>query len=144
MADLAVTAAQVIGEPDLRNQTTKVAGVAINAGQVVYFDEATGLLRLADADPSGSGDPATQSKAAGIALCSCAANQPCTYQYAGEVTLGAAAAPVVGQTYCVSVTAGGIAPYADLTSGKYVTVLGVGKASNKIVLGINASGIAKA
>jgi hypothetical protein len=72
------------------NQATKIAGVAIKAGQVVYYDETTELLLLTDADPAGSGDPAKLLKAVGVALNSCDAGQSCTYQYAGEITLGAA------------------------------------------------------
>jgi len=45
--------------------------------------------------------------------------------------------------YCVSTTAGGIAPVGDLTSGNYVTVLGVATTTSSLKLGLNASATAK-
>jgi hypothetical protein len=57
----------------------------------------------------------------------------------GYLTLGAAAAPTVGIIYCVSATAGGIAPSADLTTGDYVTILGVGATTNRLAVDIFVS-----
>lgn len=131
MADLTVTAANVRGLANLQNQKMGVAGVAIAAGQVVYYDPTSDRFYLGDADAGAS------AKAAGIALCSCAAGQPFVYQYAGDVYLGAGAA---GVTYCVSATAGGIAPDADITSGKFKTVLGAGKTGSYLSLDIFVSG----
>jgi hypothetical protein len=49
----------------------------------------------------------------------------------------------VGQVYVASTNAGGIAPYADLGSGDYVTILGVATTATNLKLSINQSGIAK-
>jgi hypothetical protein len=60
-------------------------------------------------------------------------------QTAGPITIGAGAAPAVGTIYCLSATAGGIAPSADLATGNRTTILGVGAATNAIVLRVNSS-----
>lgn len=138
MADLTITVSQVLGDASQQHQKTKIAGVAITAGQAVYYDDAAGNLKLADANALAS------SKAVGIALHAAAAGQPCTYQYDGDVTLGAGAAPVVGTIYCVSAGAGGICPWADLVATDRVTILGIGKTGNKLALSIFASEIAHA
>jgi hypothetical protein len=60
----------------------------------------------------------------------------------GPIDLGATL--TVGETYYVSDTAGAIMPSADVSSGEYVTALGVATAADTINLDINASGIARA
>lgn len=131
MADLTITAANVRGAANLQYQKMGIAGAAITAGQAVYYDSTSDRYYLADADAGAS------AKAAGIALCSCAAGQPFVFQYAGDVYLGAGAA---GVTYVVSSTAGGIAADADITTGKFKTVLGAGKTGSYITLDIFVSG----
>ena len=135
MADLTITAADV-----LKTTTTKtyqgVAGATVTAGQPVYADAAdSGKYKPADADASAT------SAAIGIATHGAAAGQPLIVAQYGSLTLSAVM--TAGEVYCVSTTAGGIAPVGDLTSGNYVTVLGVATTTSNLKLGLNASATAK-
>jgi hypothetical protein len=132
MVDIAITAANVAPTASTQ-RLTKIAAAAITAGQAVYVN-ASDRLALADADLS-----ATAAAAVGIALNNAAANQPCSYAVGGDVTINAVA--TVGTIYVLSGTAGGVAPAADLASGDFVTVLGVGKTTTSIQLAVNATGI---
>jgi len=49
MADIAITAANLLGSVNARYSQQK-AGVAITAGQLVYFDTASGTVKLAKAN----------------------------------------------------------------------------------------------
>jgi hypothetical protein len=145
MTDLAITATQVQGDQNLQYQKQGISTVTITPGQVLYYDSSDGKLKLASATAGGGADPSTPSIAVGISVNSTSPGQVVTYQYDGEITLGAGAAPAVGTVYCLSATAGGIAPVADLASGKYMTILGIGKTGNKLDLrGLFPSGIVKA
>ena len=80
-----------------------------------------------------------------IALCGASAGQPVVVATSdtGGITIGGTT--TVGTIYCVSATAGGICPWADLASTNYVTILGVGQTGNKIVtISGGATGIAHA
>lgn len=131
MADISVTASSVVPTATTKRQT-KVAAAAITAGQVVYVNTSD-QLALADNDAS-----ATTAAAVGIALNSCAADQPCSYATSGAVTFNAVL--TAGTIYVLSSTAGGIAPAADLASGDYVTILGVASSTTSLTVNINASG----
>jgi len=136
MAELSITASQVL--PGANAQLKRgTAGVAIAAGKGVYSDATDSKkIKLADAN-------ASQAAAAGVgvALHAAEAGQPISYQVGGDLTLGAGAAPTRGVIYVGSATAGGICPAADLASGHYVWVIGVGNATNGIKLINSASGI---
>lgn len=132
MVDIAITAANVAPTANTQ-RLTKIAAAAITAGQAVYVN-ATDNLALADADLS-----AAAAAAVGIALNNAAINQPCSYAVGGDITINAVA--TVGAVYVLSGDAGGVAPVADLASADYVTILGVGKTTTSIQLGINATGI---
>lgn len=136
MADLSVTVAQVL--PDTTGTYLDgIAGAAITAGQAVYVDSTTRTVKLADANAS-----ALTAAAKGIALHGALTGQPIRAQRTGTPTIGAAAAPVVGTIYVVSATAGGICPAADLATGHYVTILGVGVTGNKLKMSINVTATA--
>lgn len=123
MADLTITAAQVL--PDSTGDSyTGTAGGTLTAGQAVYLDDTVNTVKAADANAS-----AATARAIGIALHAATAGQPIRVQRAGDVTLGTGTA---GTIYVVSANAGGIAPAADLASGHYVTVLGVGITGSKL------------
>jgi hypothetical protein len=140
MADLSITAAEVV--PDTAQIKTGIAGEAITVGMSVYKKASDGKLYKA-IDTS-----AAAAAAVGIASSSCsAANQSITYQKSGTIVLGASASVAQGAVYVVSGTAGGIAPEADAGAGNYLTILGVGDASDGIVMptnGPHASGVAHA
>lgn len=136
MADLVITAADV-AKFDGAETENGTAGEDITAGEVIYQKAADGKQYLADVS--------TVAKAAakGIALNTAAAGQPVTWCKAGPVDVGAVLS--VGQLYCVSSVAGGIAPY-DATDGpeggEYVTTLGIALAADKLQLVIDKSGVA--
>jgi hypothetical protein len=133
MADLAVTAANVVRGTGASVENG-IAGAAITAGQTVYKDPADSKFRPCDADAGAAAARTTR----GVALNSCAANQPLAVQVAGRLAIGAAV--TVGAIYVQSDTAGGIMPAADLEAGDYVTVLGVGVSATDIDLNIHVSG----
>lgn len=120
MADLAVTAANVVKGPNAAfNQG--IAGVAITAGQILYLDPATNTLKLADAN----GVAATQ-VIAGVALNNAAANQPIVYDTL-DAALVIGATLVSGDVIYLSATPGGftktVADLAGITAT--AIVLGV-------------------
>ena len=136
MADISVTAASI-------QKTTStlwalgIAGATVTAGQPVYADATdSGKLKLADADVLAT------SKAVGIALHGAASGQPLQYATGGTLTFNAAL--TAGEVYVVSTTAGGIAPAADMGSGDFVTVLGIGTSTTVLKIGIIQSAVAKA
>lgn len=130
MAALTITATQVLpGTVDAgADFETGTAVGTITAGQLLYKN-ASNQLDLCDANLSALG-----ATIAGIALHGATAGQPIRYQITGDVTLGAGAAPAVGTIYVAGATAGAINPAADLTTGWYTSVFGVGKTGNKIAI----------
>lgn len=135
MADVSVTAASVV-----KTSTTTIlegtAGATITAGQPLYKDSADSYkLKLADADVLAS------SVCVGLSLHGASSGQPLKYATRGDVTFNSAF--TVGQVYVASVNAGGIAPYSDLASGDYVSILGVATTATNLKLGILSSSIAK-
>ena len=133
--DVAVTAANVVASSTAKPSTGK-CGEAITAGQVVYLDSTSGELHRASSNGAGT------SKADGIALNNCSAGQPISYAPSDqEFSPGFLVTP--GEIYVVSATAGSIAPAVDLVSGKYTTVIGVGKTTSQMSLRITAAGVAK-
>jgi len=135
MADLVITASQVKkgAGADVFNG---ISGASINAGQLCYLDAADNQLKLVDADVS-----AIVSTIKGVALCDAETDQPLQVQTLGTITIGAAASVSKGEIYVASGTAGGIAPEGDLAVSDFVSILGVGDASDGIVLSIFNSGV---
>jgi hypothetical protein len=130
MADLTITAANVLAQSGSSTSYSKAA-VAITAGQVIYVNGTS--MSLAQATSSAA------SNCAGIALNNAAAGQPLAFLTSGPITIGATV--VVGGVYAVAAdNAGAICPIADiLTTGDYITVLGVATNSTTITVDINAS-----
>lgn len=131
MADLSITPANVeAGTTPTPNIGEAIASEAIDAGEVVYLDPtANNQAALADADTSAT------ARAKGVAITSSAAGQPVKYVRSGELILGTGVT-TEGVVYVVSTTAGGIAPIGDLGSGDFVTVLGVGTGTDRMVVSI--------
>jgi hypothetical protein len=135
MSDIAITAANVIASANAAT-SRGVAGATITAGMPVYLDSTVGKYKPADAN--GSGD-ATLVR--GIALHGASDGQPLIFATEDpDFTLGGTVA--AGTVVVVSATPGGIAPVADVVTGWFTTVLGVGKGSNKIAMKIAAAGVA--
>lgn len=135
MADYSVTAASVVKTANTAI-AEGIAGGTITAGMAVYIDTSdSSKLKACDADVSAS------SAAAGIALHGASSGQPLKYATSGNLTFNAAFA--AGDCVVCSTTAGGIAPYADLASGDFVTILGIATSTTNLKIQINASETAK-
>jgi hypothetical protein len=141
MADLVITASQILPgtEAEGARFAQGLAGAAITAGKVLYKDSAAGTYKLADNNDTSS----ALAVAVGVALHAAEIGQPIRMQTDGPMTIGAGAAPAAGTIYVLSATAGGIAPSADLATGNRATILGVGMASNRVMLRIHVSGQTK-
>ena len=111
MADYVVTSTSVLST-DLNAvvDTTKNAGVAITAGQAVYYDTATGTYKLAQATLNTAANRVT-----GIALNTAAIGQPVVVLTKGILTLNAV---LTSRSMVVlsGAAAGGVAPHADLVT----------------------------
>jgi hypothetical protein len=124
VADLVTTQAIPQAGARLRRYT---AAASVVAGNVLYRDLTStypGGVTLADANAA---DPA-KARAVGIAVNAAVAGAPVDAIWDGDVDLGVAAAK--GTVFALSATPGKIAPVADLVTGYYTTVLGVGKGGN--------------
>ncbi len=137
MGNLAITVTELI-QGSQADITTGTSGAAITEGQVLYIDTTdSNRLRLADADAS-----AATAVVAGISVSSCAAAaQSVSYQHGGTITIGSSASVSRGEIYVLSGDAGGIAPEADLAGTDSVSILGVGNASDQIVINIHNSAV---
>lgn len=135
MADLTITVANVVPGTGATQQSG-TAGEAITIGQCVYLKAADGKIYKAQADGT-----AGEAAAVGIATTTAAAaGQPISYQTSGTLAFGAILTK--GEIYLVSATAGGIAPEADIvTTGHYVSILGVASSTSNLSVKLNASGI---
>ena len=136
MADISVTGGSVIiGETGVQDHG--IAGASITRGQTLYKDSS-------DSDKLKAAITTTAATAAcvGIALNQASSGQPLAYCRAGAINPGGTVA--VGTVYIVSLNAGGIAPITDVLTGQFVTVIGVGTATNTIDVSLHASGVAKA
>ena len=138
MADLSITASEVQpGTGDDAQFFNGRAGEAITAGQSVYIDVDTDdTLKLADAN-----NTELTATVKGIAVNDAASGQALQLQTRGAVTIGASASVVQGEIYVLSGTPGGIAPEADIASMDRVTLIGVGDASDGIILSIAPSAV---
>ncbi len=124
--DLSVTAASVTWVSGVR-WATAMGGASGTAGQVVYLDSTTNTLKLAD------GDLDTESNVVGILLDTMVSGRPCIYAPPGAV-IQIGATPTAGTIYVLSLTAGGIAPWADISTGDYTNVLFIGVATGVVEL----------
>lgn len=137
MANLTQTAANVkIGGAN--TVITKVQyGENITQGQLLYKKSADGKYYKADANVS-----AEAAAASGIAMTPGATDGYGVMASSGLVDLGATL--TLGETYYVSDTAGAIMPAADVSTGEYVTQLGIATTTALLQLTILASGVQRA
>jgi hypothetical protein len=137
MANLVQTAANVQPSATTVIDRSYNAGVAIVAGNLLYYDAAANNLKLADANLSS-----TTSTLYGMALNNAAVGQPVAVAQSGVVNVGATT--VKGNVLIVSATdsSGAIAPVADAVSGWFMSVLGVANdTAGNVQLKIFNSGI---
>lgn len=135
MADLTITATSVVKGTGATTETL-FAGAAITAGQSLYKDASdANKAKLTDADSA----TAAARVFYGIALNGAASGQPVVVQTGGIITIGATVA--VGVAYYLSDSPGGICPFADLESGDYPTIIGIGVSTTQIKIGPLAAGV---
>ena len=120
MADSAPTLTSIIpsAAADIR---LGVCGETIAAGQTIYIDTAnSNVLKLAQHDGT-----ALEATVAGLALCGGAVGQTIRYVTSDPNLAFTCGTWAVGDVlYCGSVYGGITETYADVTTGKYVTILG--------------------
>ena len=136
MADLSITAANVIAAAAATVDRAHAAGATITAGQVVYLDRTDGEYKLAD---NNSATAAVRGPR-GIALNGAADGQPLAVATEGPVAFGAVL--TAGVAYYLSDTPGGICPVADLASGEYPTLLGIATSTDVLDVDIHSAGVA--
>ena len=133
MADLSITPANVaLAGTGVVTQSVQVA-VAVAQGETGYLDVASGKYRLADANLSEAA-----AGASGMFLTPAGIDGYALIAFSGPINVGATL--TVGVVYVQSANAGKIAPIGDLTTGDYVTILGVASAANRLDLAITRSG----
>lgn len=135
MADLTITAANVKAGSNNTRTSLVQAGEAVTQGQPVYL-ASDGKYYQTDAN-----DTAVKAQAKGIAITPASTDGYFLLGVDGLLNLGATLA--VGQVYVVSATKGGIAPYADLTTNDYVTILGVATTTALLDFNLVVSGVQK-
>jgi len=135
MADITITAANVAFVSGQKIHGT--AGATVTAGMPVYIDSSdSSELKGCDADAEAS------AACVGIALHAASDGQPLTYAAPGSV-VNMGATLTVGEIYVCSTTVGGVAPEADIiTTGDYVTVLGVATTAANLKFTPIVSGVA--
>lgn len=134
MAELTVTASQVVKSSDPDDIIYVKSAEAIPIGDSVYVSDING--RAYKARSNVFGGSWTTPIYAGIAVSAVSALfQWVAIQISGTVTLGAASGITQGATYYISASSyGGIVPESDVSTGHNVQYLGVGNDSNGIVM----------
>ena len=115
-----------------------VYGATIAAGQPVYLDSTDNKWKLAD-----SNDTAAKASVVGIAVTPGVDNGYGIIAGIGSVIL-VGTTMVVGQIYFVGQTAGSIVPSGDITTGDYVSKIGIALSATELLLGIEVSGVQRA
>ena len=137
MADLSITTGNVELLPSGNRSIRPVQfGETVAIGEVVYSHTDGKFYR------TDNNDTAAKSIAAGITLLGGATNGWGIIVTEGSMDLGATL--TVGEIYVVSSNLGKICPESDISSGKYVTVLGVATATDAFLVTIIPSGVAAA
>jgi hypothetical protein len=134
MADVSVTAASVVKASDTQ-MIDGILGATVTAGQTLYLDVTTNTWKLADANAS-----VTTATVGGIAMNGGSSGQPVKVANGGSLNPGFTV--VVGTTYVQSATPGAIAPIADIASGYYPTIIGVGITASNLALILKNAGVA--
>lgn len=125
MADLVLTVANVVPGAT-STKSTGTANDTITQGQSVNKDPTDGKIYRSDNNSA----TAARRRVDGISLNAALAGQPVDFLTGGDIVIGATVA--VGTIYCLSGTAGGICPAADLVSGMETTVIGVATSATNL------------
>lgn len=135
MANITQTAANVAAGSSATRVQLVQAGEAITQGMPVYL-ASDGKYYQTDAN-----DTAVKAQSKGIAVSPASTDGYFLMAVDGLINLGATLA--VGQVYCVSATKGAIAPYGDLTTNDFVTILGIATTTALMDINIVISGVQK-
>lgn len=129
MANISVTAANVIDQAGATILNGYRAGATITAGQPVYLDSATLTWKL------GQATSQTLALIKGIALGGASSGQWLAVQTDGDINLGATL--VATTSYVVSATAGAIAPQVDIITPNWVSLIGQAISTSILRMKIN-------
>ncbi|MCX5478456.1 hypothetical protein OSH08_05540 [Kaistia geumhonensis] len=135
MADLSITAANVIAGDD-SVQASGIAGEAVAAGKVGYYNTSTRRYMLADSNSA----TVEARRGTCIFLNGAAAGQPVKVHRAGDITIGATL--TAATAYYLSDTPGGICPLADVGSGEYVCQVGLARSTTVLTVDFQFPGVA--
>lgn len=138
MANLTITAANMIPVAGFGYEGTYLAGATVTRGAAIYLD--TGATppswKLADANGTallaGSGGVA-------ISLSDSVSGQPVVAMTSGDLGFGAILTK--GEVYIVSATAGSICLHSDAATNDYITILGVASSTSNLKVRPWATGI---
>lgn len=134
MADVSITPANVASAA-AATRARREAGATITAGKMVFRDPSTFKSGLADCD---SATAAVRSPE-GIALNGASDGQPLDIHTEGDITIGGTLTP--GLPYYLSPTAGGICPIGDLSTGDYITFVGIAISESVLRVKIIETGV---
>jgi hypothetical protein len=136
--ELSYTSTLVVTANPQTQVAAGICGAAITSGQAVWLDTSSSpsLLKPAKAD-SATGQTQAQN-IVGIALdTTTGANQGLTYASAGDIFFGSAPF-TAGTVYAVTdTTAGALAVASSLTSGSFVSVVGMAIDTRTFRIGLN-------
>lgn len=117
---------------------TVTAGETVSFGEPVYQDAADASeYKRCDASTSGT------AKCDGIAWGYAGDGEQFMLLKVSAGTVNLGATLTKGTAYVVSATTGGIAPASDLSSGDFVSVLGVATSTTELMLNITNTGVTK-
>lgn len=137
MADVVVTAGNCVTVSGATQQGT--AGGTITAGMSVYRKTSDSKWYGAQCD--GTAEESGSGTLLGIALCGASAGQPVVVQTSGTLTLGGTL--TVGATAWVGSGTGGITiTPADLSTGRYTSVIGIATTTAILKIQPLAGGVA--
>ena len=126
-SDLSITANSFLPGANAKKDIG-IAGATLAIGQLIYLDSASQTWKLADANLS-----AAAASVSAIAASAGVSGQPFIYVYGdNDLTLGATLS-MTAPVYCLSATAGGICPAADLSTGYYPAVVLIAKSTTKCI-----------
>jgi len=123
MADITITAANFIPSSSaVYLGTVCIAGETITAGQPVFLHTDNKYYKA-------SAGTAANATAIGIAANGAAANQRFNVVSSDTAAACGSVFGTAGKALVLSATPGSLAPYADMVSGDYVTIVGVSTAA---------------
>ena len=137
MADLVITPTSV-AVPNNSAGTFVKFGEAVTQGQVVYRSTADNKYSLADCDASAT------ARAIGIVISNVAADDYGYFLGGSGVVINLGVTLAQGEYYVVSDTAGNIMPIGDLTTGQYITQLGIAESTSLLRMRVYDSQITHA